>query len=259
MKISLITWTGNPVKAIASQIFNMNGEMYHDLDNISIERAEKAVLELKNTKLGGALEIVDFLFQIEGVPRAFTHQIVRNRVGCTYHQESLRFTEKIGGFNYEIPASILNNNNTAGTGNDLLVTYEEAMHVISNYYDKLKELGAPTQDARGVLPINICTKIGFKVNLKTLMHMANVRLCYQSQPHWVEVMNIMKSQISEKVSPILSEFLVPYCIANGGKCGYKAIFDRVCPKREERIKKLSKRILRCYTPEEAEKIAKEYI
>lgn len=223
LKVTLVTWTNNPVKAIASQVKNMLGDMVHDLDEISEEEALKILGELKKTSLGGALETLDLVFQIENIPRAITHQIVRHRVGATYHQESLRFALKTDGFEYEIGPTITDPEE-----------FEKLMATILEYYKKEIENGAETQDARGVLPINTLTKIGFKVNFKTLIHMSHVRLCYQSQPFWKKLMGLMKKEIGEKVHPELAEFLKPACQVSG-RCEFKSVFDRKCPVEETLI------------------------
>ena len=228
-KITLITWTKDPVKAIASQVMNMSGEMVHNLNEIPESRAEAILQELKKTGLGGALEMLDLVFQIENVPRSFTHQLVRNRVGATYHQESLRFTDRIGGFDYDIGEDILKNP-------EATVEFKDAMNMIAQAYDTIKGMDISTQDARGVLPIAIATKVGFKVNFKTLIHMSHVRLCHQSQPHWFKIMKMMKQEIIDKIDPVLGEFLVAACEATG-RCEYKAIFDRKCPKEKVLIHK----------------------
>jgi thymidylate synthase (FAD) len=235
-KITLVTWTNEPVRAVASQINNMFGNMTHDLNTISEEEALESIRELKKTSLLGALETVDLLFQIENVPRSFTHQLVRNRVGATYHQESLRFATKTGGFDYDIGGSVKTD--------EQMTTFTDAMEVISAYYDRLIERGVEPQDARGVLPINVNTKIGFKVNFRTLIKMCEVRLCYQSQPHWFKIASMMKKEVEQKVHPVFAEFLVPYC-ERAGKCGYKAIFDRECPKETAIIKRMEDKLIAC--------------
>ena len=222
-KVTLVAWTTNPLEAMVSQVDNMFGNMTHDLSTITPERCTEVLDEIKKTGLKGALEIIDLTFQIEDVPRSFTHQLVRNRIGATYHQESLRFTERVGGFNYDIGRSIRRNP-------EARELTEALMAHIANEYDALKEHeGVETEDVRGVLPISVCTKIGFKVNFKTLMHMSHVRLCIQSQNHWYEVMRQMKKEVAEKVSPELAELLQPICDAEG-KCAFKSKFDRTCPK-----------------------------
>lgn len=228
-KVTLVAWTSNPIKAIASQLLNMQGEMHHNLDEIDEDRAIELVRDLKKTALAGGLEVVDMVFQIENVPRALTHQMVRTRVGATYHQESLRFTTKKDGFDYDIGGTILKNDYAN-------MFFENTMEGLAESYVRLIENGVSTEDARGVLPIATMTKIGVKYNFKTLVHAANVRLCYQSQGHWKTVFNRIKEEVETKIHPVLGEFLVPICDVTG-RCEYKGIFDRKCPKEDAMIKK----------------------
>ncbi len=235
-KVTLVAWTSNPIKAIASQLLNMQGRMHHDLDEIDEEEAITLVRDLKKTALAGGLEVIDMVFQIENVPRALTHQMVRTRVGATYHQESLRFTTKMDGFDYDVGPTILHSlSNTVGCNEESpLQVFEGTMAGLADTYRSLVEAGVSTEDARGVLPIATMTKIGVKYNFKTLVHAANVRLCYQSQGHWKTVFNRIKEEVENKVHPVLGEFLVPICEVSG-RCEYKGIFDRKCPKEAKMI------------------------
>jgi len=225
-KVTLISWTTNPIKSIASQLLNMQGKMVHNLDEIDEEYAIKLVRDLKRTALAGGLEVVDMLFQIENVPRALTHQLVRTRVGATYHQESLRFTTREDGFDYDMGATI----KTA----EQAELFADAMDDLADVYKALVDSGVSMEDARGVLPIATLTKIGVKYNFKTLVHCGHVRLCYQSQGHWKPLFLKMKKEIETKIHPVLGEFLAPICDFTG-RCEYKGIFDRKCPKEQKLI------------------------
>ncbi len=204
---------------------NMMGNIITDLDTISEEEAIQTIRELQRTSLGGPLEYVDFTFQVEGVPRALTHQMVRTRVGAVYSQESLRFCAKTGEqFKYDVGPSIKTEEQRE--------VYHKAMEGMQQAYEDLLEAGVATQDARGALPINILTNIGVKYNLKTLIGIAEVRLCTQSQPHWVDILGQMKKEITEKVHPVFGELLVMYCDRHQ-RCGYESIYDRKCPKQDK--------------------------
>lgn len=236
-KITLVGCTGwdsfstggtiTPLKLIACQLLNMQGKMHHDISEISDETAIELVRDLKKTALAGGLEVLDMVFQVENVPRALTHQMVRTRIGTTYHQESLRFTTREDGFDYDIGATIEKNP-------DAKEMFEDVMSDLSAHYNVLLRYGVSTEDARGVLPIATMTKIGVKYNFKTLVHASNVRLCYQSQGHWPKIFNMIKKEISEKIHPVLAEFLVPICDITG-RCEYKGMFDRKCPKEQKMI------------------------
>lgn len=231
-KVTLIDYPVNPLKTIAAQVLNMSGDMRHDLDTITEDEAVEALRQLQRTKLQGALEFGgDYVFQIDGVNRAFTHQTVRTRVGAGYSQESMRFTAKDGDqFKYDAGPSITSDS----ARKDL---YDRIMSGIQDGYEKLGELGASTEDRRGVLPTNILTKIGVRFNLKTLMGIAEVRLCYQAQPHWRDIVQQMKDEIAKKVHPAIAGLLVRAC-DRSGRCEFRAVFDRPCPVQAELERRL---------------------
>jgi thymidylate synthase (FAD) len=233
MKVTLISWPNNPLKSIHCAVENMNGNMIHDMESITKDEALATLKELKKTKLNGAIEFGgDYIFQIEGVPRAFTHQIVRNRVGASYSQESMRFAAKTGNrFDYSTGSSV----NTE----EQKKAFEMAMNDAQANYEGLLDLGVENQDARGALPINTNTKIGVRFNLMTLVKIAEVRLCYQSQGHWRKVVERMKEEISEKVSPEIASLLVKICDRTG-KCEFKSLFDRHCPIEDQLINDICK-------------------
>lgn len=203
--------------------------MIHDIESVSKEKAVETIKELNKTRLNGAVEFGgDFVFQIEGVPRAFTHQAVRKRVGASYSQESMRFATKEGNkFSYATGKSIR-------ADNDLNALYGGFMNDISQKYEKLLSKGAEQQDARGILPINTNTKIGIRYNLMTLIRLAEVRLCYQSQGHWRTVIEKMKKEVKGKVGKSVADLLVKACDRTG-KCEFISVFDRDCPVEEKLI------------------------
>lgn len=153
-----------------------------------------------------------------------THQLVRYRVGTSFSQESMRFVNK-AGFEYLTGKSI----KTLETK----TKYDDMMKQINGCYQDLIDMGVETQDARGVLPTNIFTKIGFKCTYRTLYNIAQTRLCLQAQEQeWRDVIGQMKTLVAEKVSPVLADNLQPICY-HTGSCEYGSIFDRSCPLQEK--------------------------
>jgi flavin-dependent thymidylate synthase len=227
-KVTLIDGYQNPIKTMHAMAWNMRGKMIHDLSQVSMEEALKTLEDFNPslTKLIGVLEFCQFVFQVENVPRAFTHQLVRHRT-CSFSQESLRFTLRNDGtFGYDAGPSVLRN-----PGVHLL--YEEIMGEANEGYNKLIEAGVAPEDARGVLPINTMTKIGFQIDFRTLLGIAEVRECYQSQGHWKPIMRQIKSEIRGKIEggDVLASWLVCACDRTG-RCEFKSTWDRQCPKED---------------------------
>lgn len=226
-KVTLVSWTHDPLRVIHAMTQNMAGNIITDLSEIEETDALATIEQLKKTTLSGPFEFVTFVFQVEQIPRALTHQLVRTRIG-SYSQESLRFVAKTGDrFHYDLPVSVYEDS-------VLKAEYEYVMKTISCGYNRLIEMGAATEDARGVLPINVLTNIGVKWDLKTLIGVAEVRLCHQSQLHWKSVIEQMKAEIAKKVHPAIADLLRPYCLNHEGRCGFQSIYDRKCPHQQKK-------------------------
>lgn len=223
MDVRLVSHTQDPLQVICSVKGAMRGERVSPAD-VSVRDAENEFLDCLNTEIKSPFEFVSFVFHISKVSRATTHQIVRHRL-MSFVQESLRFSVKSGeSFDYLIPASI-NNNQSATSG------YLTIMKNIQNAYDELLALGVPTEDARGVLPMNIFTSIVIGCNYRSLWEMAKQRLCYQSQGEFRELIGKMKKLVGE-VHPLLGEYLKPSCEYTH-YCSWGGKLDRLCPLQEK--------------------------
>ena len=79
-------------------------------------------------------------------------------------------------------------------------------HVLS----ELTEAGIPAEDARAVLPNAASTSIVASLNLREMIHLANLRLCTRAQ---YEIRSMIKMMCDEliKEEAWLKPYLVPKC------------------------------------------------
>jgi len=113
------------------------------------------------------VEHLSFTFAIEGISRACLAQLTRHRVGFSYSVQSQRFVkfgtnDKTGGFDYVIPDSIRKDDYEE-------LTFQYAMTIAQQYYDRLREAGVPAEDARMVLPQATATNLVMTANLRALL------------------------------------------------------------------------------------------
>lgn len=148
------------------------------------------------------IEHIQLTFAISHVSRACTHQLVRHR-HMSFSQKSQRYVKEKGEIDYIVPSAIKNNN-------EALEIYEKYMKDVSETYQKLVELGIKGEDARAVLPNGISTSIVASLNLRELIHLANLRLCTRAQG---EIRSMVKKMCDEvlKTEPWLKKHLVPKC------------------------------------------------
>ena len=142
-------------------------------------------------------EFVDYVFLVEGVSRAYTHQQVRTRAG-SYAQQTMR-VNNMAEFDY-----VFTERNQA---NPLAMKIlRRVLDAIRSGYTELIELGHPTEDARGILPTNIATNIVCKFNLRTMAELAKSRTGGRTQGEYITVVNAMVDCILN-VHPWAEQFL----------------------------------------------------
>lgn len=217
MKVTLISHTENPLRSICIAVASMKEkDPIKAVDNMTMSQRFDYCDEVFKSKLRGALEFVHFEFMIEGVTRAFTHQLVRHRT-MSFSQQSMRFFDASES-GFRTP--------------DVHESHKGLIHAqvneVMKTYQVLVDSGCPIEDARSILPTNVQTLISFSSSFRGLVDMAEVRLCLQSQSEFREVMVAIKNEISSKVSPYLADKLRIACQWEG-KCGFESVFDRDCP------------------------------
>jgi flavin-dependent thymidylate synthase len=208
MKVSLIDYTGagkyDPYYAARLLIYTKNTRLTQGEDT------QKAVndmgdgdiidqLDAISKTIRSSWEFVDFTFGIEGVTRAFTHQLVRTRT-ASYAQQAMRVVD-MGDFGALIPGSV----NSSSFNHAL---WDEAVWHIKRAYNELVRNGVPAQDARGLLPTNILTNIIMKVNLRTFADLVGKRDNLRAQGEYTDVIKAMVEQALGAM-PWIKPFLYP--------------------------------------------------
>ena len=184
MKVSLISFTQQAENVL---LFTKNTRLTMSPDlmgEIAAWPAEKKLAELEymaNT-IPSSWEFVDYVFLVEGVSRAYTHQQVRTRAG-SYAQQTMRVLD-MGEFEYVFTER----NESDPRAKQLIEIHNQ---VTKSTYNALVGMGQPPEDARGVLPTNIATNIVCKFNLRTMAELARSRTGGRTQGEYQRVVNAM--------------------------------------------------------------------
>ena len=148
------------------------------------------------------IEHIQVSFAISNVSRACTHQLVRHR-HMSFSQKSQRYVKEKGQFDYIIPPTIDRNP-------ELKEKFVSFMGEISGKYQEFLEAGIPAEDARAVLPNATASSMVASLNLRELIHLANLRLCTRAQYEIRLLVNEMcNALIAEE--PWIKPYLVPKC------------------------------------------------
>jgi flavin-dependent thymidylate synthase len=257
--VRLLNATPDPLGSIAALCAQYEGRVIRNLSEVTDEERRKVLDDMGKTVLNGPLEAAQFHWQIEGVTRSITHQMVRSRASF-FAQESLRFAVPEGDWAREIPlppslAGIPEARrkylNEAGVheeppeGLRALNAWERAMSSAQNAYAALIKAGVPAEEARGVLPHDMPTRIHVVHDLRTLLAEAGKRTCTQAQFPWRVIFAGMAKALREyraeprEVDDLyvteadgwqfreIANRLRPVCYQTG-QCGFMAAFDRSC-------------------------------
>ncbi len=148
------------------------------------------------------IEHIQVTFAIANVSRACTHQLVRHR-HMSFSQKSQRYVKEKGQFDYIIPPTIEKDD-------ALKAEFVEFMGKISEQYQKFVDAGIPAEDARFVLPNAAASSLVASLNLREMIHLANLRLCTRAQ---YEIRTLVKKMCDALIAeePWLKPYLVPKC------------------------------------------------
>lgn len=148
------------------------------------------------------IEHIQVTYAITNVSRACTHQLVRHR-HMSFSQKSQRYVKEKGEIDYIVPDAIKQNPKA-------LAIFEEFMNKSAETYQNLINEGIKAEDARAVLPNAVSSSLVASLNLRELIHVANLRLCTRAQR---EIRSMVQKMCDEilKTEPWLEKHLVPKC------------------------------------------------
>ncbi len=166
------------------------------------EKMLKLISKVVSSGHYSTIEHIQVSFAISNISRACSHQLVRHRL-MSFSQKSQRYVKEKGQFDYLTPDTIEDNP-------ELKNKFDDFMSKISQFYIELTQAGIPAEDARAVLPNAAATSMVASLNLRELIHLANLRLCSRAQ---TEIRILVKRMCGEliKEEPWLKDYLVPKC------------------------------------------------
>lgn len=275
IEVFLLQGTPDPLGSVAAFSAMYTGKVIRDKRDVTDEERRYHLKEMQATKLKAPLEAVNLHFMVEGVTRSFTHQMVRQRT-AVYAQESLRFAVKEDAASaVALPPFLAGTMSTEEWAEDVFSDFDlevddpqmhpefgrydeqQQMRLVWDYevrnvsdtYNHLVNLGMPAEDARGLLPHAITTRLNYATNLRNLQDHSGNRLCTQAQFEWrmfwvkatESMRNYCTSEVCRNIAGVcgtdvscdnwqwqeIANLFRPVCYFTG-KCEFQAEFDRAC-------------------------------
>ncbi len=123
-----------------------------------------------------------FTFDLQGVSRAASHQIVRHRV-ASFSQQSQRYVKITRSYGYLKPPSIPDNLRVPVEINrqKLELTFADAMDLTRQAEEELVKRGVKAEDSRYLRPNAATTNIVMSMSPRQLLHFFNLRCAADAQ------------------------------------------------------------------------------
>jgi thymidylate synthase (FAD) len=112
------------------------------------------------------IEHASVTFDISGISRACSHQLVRHRI-ASYSQESQRYVD-MSAPEFVVPPSV-------AESSEARAVWDEFLGQVGEAYRQLRALGVRKEDARFMLPNATATRIIVTMNFRALRHFVQVR------------------------------------------------------------------------------------
>lgn len=159
---------------------------------------------------GRVLEYPDVIISIEGYSTRMVRELFRHVIGTSFLQESTRYVD-CKNFNYYTPNSIKQNE-------DAYNAYAEIMDNISDFYKCLEDQKISKEDIANILPLGMMTKVVYKINLRALLHLFELRTCtraYQEFRDFMEELRTVLLNLDDDWKYIIDNFAKTKCEING--------------------------------------------
>lgn len=151
-------------------------------DTSTQEKNYKRGIDCLKSQHGRTFEYPQIYLEIDGYSARVIREFTRHVGGQpTYLQASTRYIDYIN-FDYIVPPSVAEKEYTNGR-------YANCMQIISNTIDELVAAGVPREDAAMLLPLGMETKIVMRTNLRNLIDMAKVRMCFRANWEFRQLFN----------------------------------------------------------------------
>lgn len=142
------------------------------------------------------IEHASATFEISGVSRVLTHQLIRHRL-ASYSQESQRYVD-MSDPEWVVPIEVL-------ADQAAVAVWDRFTQAAKHAYKELRALGIRKEDARYVLPNATATRIVVTMNFRELRHLFKVRIMQSAQWEIREVCMAMLDLVYQQAPNVFTD------------------------------------------------------
>lgn len=216
-KVVLINSTPNPIETMCWARRVMHSPVPDTLEELKQDPQKWLGMEFEDyvndvllqDGMPTFLEYINLTWKLENVSRALQQQLTRHRIGFSYAIQSMRCIDLP---NFADDGAYCN---PFPYASEKFEAYHAKMINIQEDYRMALNEGMPTQDARGLLPMNIHSTITFSCSLRAFIAMINKRLCLKTQGEFREVADLMIKEVKKKMDRRILKWIGPTCKVQG--------------------------------------------
>lgn len=167
----------------SSQLFHFTSKKKELKNEQVIDEERVRYLIRKAIELGhhDILEHGTFTFDLRGISRACSHQLVRHRI-ASYSQQSQRYVKITRTFGYIKPPSLEGKSvKIMIKGKEFKLTFEDLIDICKRAEEEFIKLGVKAEDARYIRPNASITNIVVTMNPRELLHVFSLRCALDAQ------------------------------------------------------------------------------
>lgn len=190
------------------------------LANNDVTKRDKFIAAVIRSGHESVMEHVSFTFDICGIPRSLSHQLVRHRL-ASYSQQSQRYltpqsVDDECDIPVVIPTEIIKDDTLTAR---FLVAAQEQENIYNTFRRELKETGKYTSGqineiSRELMPTSASTNIMMTMNARSLKHFIEERTCSCAQlPIRTVALQILYSV--KEILPCVFKRVGPKCMSLG--------------------------------------------
>ena len=154
---------------------------------------------------------INFIYELKGLSRVCTHQLVRHSEGVHIVQESQRYVSMDSSNPPALPPTFKKAEAVFFPEYDMWLTPEEVIDISRYMYNALiSEQGLSRENARYILTNAEPSNIRIALSPEALIHFAHLRLCVRAQEEIRKLAGAMVV-LALEAAPELREYLVPKC------------------------------------------------
>jgi thymidylate synthase (FAD) len=170
---------------------------------------------------GRVLEFADVTFTVVGISAKVVREIFRHKHASEL-QMSTRYVD-YSSFDVEMPPTIAKNEKAREV-------FQRSVAETTKAIVELRDLGIPREDFSYLLPVAYSTEFVYKINLRSLLGMVEIRTCMSAMHEFRKFMHLLKHEIRQlcpEWETIVDDYMKIKCEKSGYctepriKCGIR--------------------------------------